>query len=78
MNLSNQDVKFLQDMIKHHQAALDMANAYLKTAADRRDRKVTALAEGIVKAQTQEIGDMATWLQDDGRGVTAPSPGMKM
>lgn len=79
MALSNQDAKFLQDMIKHHQAALDMSNAYLKVPADRRDKRVTALAENIVKAQTKEIGDMSSWLQADGRGISPPAgSGMKM
>jgi len=69
-----QDVRFLQDMIEHHQAAIDMSSAYLD-AADiaTRDPRVAALAEDIITAQSGEVARMQLWL---GVLPSVPSDGM--
>lgn len=71
------DTKFLQDMIAHHQAALEMSKGYLKTPAGKRTVRVTNLAEGIVKAQTVEINQMKNWLRAKGEPA-GKEGGMKM
>lgn len=54
------DVAFACAMIPHHQGAIDMAKAVI---AHGDDPWVTALAEGIIAAQEQEIADMRAWLE---------------
>ena len=52
------DKLFVSLMGEHHQGALDMA----KLVAARADHaELKALAAQIIKAQTQEIGQMADW-----------------
>ncbi len=64
------EVLFLQLMITHHQAGIDMAQALLS----RSDRpEVTRLAEAIEKSQALEITAMENMLAT--RGAPAPSPG---
>ena len=55
------DVMFLQMMIPHHQQAIDISNIALKTS---KDSELLALARAIVKAQTSEIIQMKSWLND--------------
>ena len=55
------DVMFLQMMIPHHQQAIDISNIALKTS---KDSELLALADTIIKAQTSEILQMQSWLQD--------------
>lgn len=63
------EVLFLQLMITHHQAGIDMAQALLA----RSDRtEVTRLAEAIEKSQAVEITAMETMLAT--RGAPVPSP----
>ena len=49
-------VDFLTGMIPHHQAAIEMAQSYLKYGGENRELK--QLAEEIIEAQTQEIDQM--------------------
>ena len=55
------DVMFLQMMIPHHQQAIDISNIALKTS---KDSELLALANAIIKAQTAEIVQMQSWLND--------------
>lgn len=68
------DVEFAQQMIPHHEEALEMA----KMAPERAgDQKVKDLAERIVAAQEPEIAQMKGWLEDWGESVDAGG-GMNM
>ncbi len=60
-SLSGKDfeVKFMQDMIAHHQTALEMATL-VPTHTKRPE--LNTLAQNIISAQTKEIGQMTTWL----------------
>lgn len=60
-DLSEQEKKFLQDMIPHHEMAIEMARAILPNAASE---KVRGLAEAIIAAQAGEIALIETWLAD--------------
>lgn len=52
------DKEFLAEMIVHHQGAVDMANAVLKSS-NRPELK--AMANDIITAQTKEIEMMKNW-----------------
>ena len=56
----NADRDFVQGMIPHHQGAVDMAKIVL---AFGKDPEVRKLAEGIIKAQEEEIAWMQSWQQ---------------
>lgn len=56
------DVAFACGMIPHHQAAINMAEAELKFGDDP-DMK--AMAQGIIDAQTAEIEQLATWIEEN-------------
>ncbi len=60
-DLSEQEKKFLQDMLPHHEMAIEMARAILPNAASE---KVRGLAEAIIAAQAGEIALIETWLAD--------------
>lgn len=60
-DLSEQEKKFLRDMIPHHEMAIEMARAILPNAASE---KVRGLAEAIIAAQAGEIALIETWLAD--------------
>lgn len=78
-DMSDIDAKFLQEMIVHHQAALDMSRAYLKKDPAKRLAIVSELARGIVAAQTDEIAKMRGWLKDFGKPASGGNmSGMKM
>jgi uncharacterized protein (DUF305 family) len=62
------DKMFVDGMVPHHQAALDMAKAELSKG---RDLRVKALAQNIVDSQTREIGQMRAIAQRIG---AAPPP----
>ncbi len=66
---SPDDVRFMRDMIPHHQQAVEMA----ELVADRTNRPELADAAGRIKlSQRDEIEFMETWLKD--RGEPAPDP----
>ena len=60
------DIMFLQMMIPHHQQAVDISNLALKTS---KDSELLALAKTIRDAQTSEIAQMKSWLEDAGAGL---------
>jgi len=55
----NPDVAFAQDMLPHHDSAIDMAKIALQRSSDP---KVLKIAQGIVLAQAKEMYDFRTWL----------------
>lgn len=60
MNQGSTDQQFVQMMIPHHQGAIDMAKAYLKTGAQ--EEKMKTLAINIIASQQNEIKELQTWL----------------
>ena len=54
----NPDQDFVSMMTPHHQGAIDMARIYLR---DGKDPEIRRMAEGIIKAQEQEIGEFRAW-----------------
>jgi uncharacterized protein (DUF305 family) len=54
------DHDFVEMMIVHHQAAIDMAEVQLKSG---KDPFVKNLADRIIKDQTKEIEEMREWLK---------------
>ncbi len=55
------DVAFLQEMIIHHEGAVEMAKLALTNA---KMQEIKDLAEAIILTQNKEIGDMRMWLRD--------------
>jgi uncharacterized protein (DUF305 family) len=53
------DRDFVQNMIPHHQGAIDMAKIVLQYGSDPQVKK---LAEDVIAAQEKEIGEMKEWL----------------
>lgn len=69
------DVKFLQLMIPHHEAAIPMAEAVLK----RTDRpEVKRLAGSIATSQKAEIKTMKDMLRERGASLPKDRPAMHM
>ena len=67
---SPDDVRFMQDMIPHHQQAVEMA----KLVADRTNRPELADAAGRINlSQKDEIEFMEKWLRDRGEPVPDPA-----
>jgi uncharacterized protein (DUF305 family) len=52
------DKAFIDEMIVHHQGAIDMANLALKNA---KHQEIKDLSDAIIKAQTTEIEEMKSW-----------------
>lgn len=52
------DKAFINDMIVHHQGAIDMANLAKQNA---KHDEIKKLAEDIISAQTKEIEQMRSW-----------------
>jgi uncharacterized protein (DUF305 family) len=67
-----QDVRFAQEMILHHQQAIDMADLAPTRASDAR---VTDLAARIKVAQAPEIDQLTAWLHSWGQPVPDTSVG---
>jgi uncharacterized protein (DUF305 family) len=68
---SDADVTFTQNMIPHHQQAIEMAKL-VDTHTDRPELR--QLADSIVSSQSQDITQMEGWLRSWGKPTT-PSPG---
>ena len=52
------DQSFLEQMIVHHQGAVEMAELAIKNA---KHQEIIDLAHAIISAQNKEIGDMKSW-----------------
>lgn len=64
------DVKFIQDMIVHHQAAIDMATKYLADTSPRtRQARVAEWAREIASGQADEIKRVSGWLRAAGKPI---------
>lgn len=58
---ANIDRHFIEQMIPHHEGAIEMA----RIALERSKRpEIQSLANGIIEAQTKEIADMRQWYRD--------------
>ena len=55
------DKAFLQDMIIHHEGAVDMANLVLEKSDNEELRE---FANSIIDAQSNEINQMEKWLDE--------------
>ena len=69
------DKAFLEEMIAHHQGAIQMANLAL---ANAKHQEIKDLAKGIVSAQSGEISTMRAWEMQWGYISTTSMPGMNM
>ena len=54
------EIKFLQEMIVHHQSAIDMAQL---VPSHTKRPELNTLANNIIQAQTREIDEMKQWLK---------------
>jgi uncharacterized protein (DUF305 family) len=52
------DKAFIEEMVMHHEGAVDMAEAALKNA---KHQEIKNLANEIISAQNKEIVDMKNW-----------------
>ncbi|OGC84926.1 hypothetical protein A3F55_02815 [Candidatus Adlerbacteria bacterium RIFCSPHIGHO2_12_FULL_53_18] len=55
------DQHFIDQMIPHHEGAIEMAELALEKSARP---EILSLAQGIIDAQTREINDMTAWYQE--------------
>jgi uncharacterized protein (DUF305 family) len=55
------DKQFAQMMIPHHQGAIDMSNAYLKSGAH--EEKLKSMAKKMISDQQKEIDELQAWLK---------------
>jgi uncharacterized protein (DUF305 family) len=60
MPMGNPDKNFLENMIPHHQSAVDMAKMALKKALRPELKK---FAQGVIDVQSKEITQYNTWLK---------------
>lgn len=58
---NTQDTKFIREMIKHHEMAVEMSD---KEVDKGKESAAIALAKSIRKAQKGEIDQMKKWLKD--------------
>src|SRR5690606_18534168 len=70
---NDQDVSFAQDMIPHHQQAIQMSRM---AAGQASSAEVKDLAARIENAQDPEIETMSGWLDSWGEDVPVSMPGM--
>lgn len=56
----NQDRDFIEMMIPHHEAAIEMARTEMQSGRDARVKKV---AKGIFDGQSKDVKDMKSWYQ---------------
>lgn len=59
------DKAFIQEMIGHHESAVDMAEL---SADNAKHDEIKQLSKEIIKAQTIEINQMKQWQKDWGYG----------
>ncbi len=72
--MGNIDQHFIEQMIPHHESAVDMAQMALEKA---KRPEIKTLATNIIKDQNKEIGDMTTWYKNwFGKDVLKVSGGM--
>lgn len=55
------DRAFLEDMIVHHEGAVDMAQMALTNGSHQ---EIKTMSEAIISAQTSEIEQMKIWLKE--------------
>jgi uncharacterized protein (DUF305 family) len=67
---SPDDVRYMRDMIHHHQQAVEMA-ALVKGRTTRQE--LLDVAERISASQADEIKFMQTWLRERGEAASAPA-----
>jgi uncharacterized protein (DUF305 family) len=60
MAMGNPDKNFLENMIPHHQSAVDMAKLALKKALRP---ELKTFAQGVITVQSKEITQYQTWLK---------------
>lgn len=72
-SLSAED--FARQMVEHHKAALDMADAFL--AGKPEDAVLVPIAEAILKTQAEEIATLEKWLDDNVAEGKAATPRTK-
>ena len=70
---NEKDVKFVRDMIPHHESAKKMAADVYHNG---KNEEIKKLAQEIYHAQDAEIKKMKKWLKD--RGLPEISSAMKM
>lgn len=58
---NTQDTKFIREMIKHHEMAVEMSD---KEVDKGKESEAITLAKAIRKAQKGEIDQMKKWLKD--------------
>jgi hypothetical protein len=66
------DKVFLEEMIAHHQGAVNMASVVLRSA---KHNELKTFAQSIIDAQSKEIATMEQWIKDWGYGDTTASAG---
>lgn len=59
---SNADSDFMENMIPHHQMAIDMAKKELK---DGKNDEARAMAKKIIADQQAEISKMQAWMKNN-------------
>lgn len=57
------DAAFIDEMIKHHQSAVDMAQL---SASQAKHPEIKTLSQAIITTQSAEIDQMKRWQQDWG------------
>jgi uncharacterized protein (DUF305 family) len=67
------DKTFVEYMIEHHQAAVDMARL---SSANAKHQEVKDLSDAIISAQEKEIGEMKRWQRDWGYGAMSDNHNM--